>query len=99
MSSMFQAALDEVNNLREGETFFVRDLFQGYIWNRLSVEERRSLGRKFIDSDLNPFLREGKVEALSKTTSGQQPYRVASKPSGVANDSSGRRRGIWPEIP
>lgn len=63
---LLELALNEVKELRPGEVFLVKDLFKGYEWNRLSVNERRNLGRKFYDPFLNPYLKSHEIEILEK---------------------------------
>lgn len=74
---IFKQALNEVPNLESGERFVVKDLFKGYLWNRLPVRDRLNVGRKFFDETLNPYLSDGTVVALDKKPSGQQAYRKA----------------------
>ncbi len=42
--SILDEAISEVDKLKSGEKFFVKDLFKGYLWNRLSLNDRRNLG-------------------------------------------------------
>lgn len=41
--------LNEVYELKVGEEFLLRDLFKGYIWNRLSQAQKAELGRYVTD--------------------------------------------------
>jgi len=58
MSTLLETALSEAKNLKEGETFLVKDLFKGYLWNRIPKGDRLLLGSLFLsyvgrnDSDL-----------------------------------------------
>ena len=36
-------------NIRVGERFMLRDLFKGYVWNRLSQSQKAELGRLITD--------------------------------------------------
>jgi len=48
LSDIIDAAVKELDNLQKGERFLLRDLFKGYIWNRVSDGDRRTLGRIFL---------------------------------------------------
>ena len=45
---LLPTALAEINNLEKDEVFCVKDLFKGYIWNRVPVKERHLLGTLFL---------------------------------------------------
>lgn len=73
MYSLLNKAKAELNNLKQGETFLVKDLFKGYEWARISLNDRRNLGSLFLSViKSNPTLG---VEVLDKTTSNQQKYK------------------------
>lgn len=75
MNDLLQKALDEIPNIQSGEKFLVKDLFKGYEWNRLSINERRNLGRYFIDKSINHYLKNGDIIALDKNNANQQIYQ------------------------
>lgn len=75
MNILMQAALQEISNLTSGEIFIVKDLFKGYEWNRLNINDRRNLGRFFVEPSQNIFLFNGDIEILEKNKSGQQMYK------------------------
>lgn len=64
--SLLQHALNEINNLNSGEEFLVRDLFVGYEWKRLSIEERQLVGRLFGMESQNPHLANGTISPVGK---------------------------------
>jgi len=72
MNTLLETALNETKNLKEGESFLVRDLFKGYLWNRIPKVDRLLLGSLFLsyvgrnDSDLT---------VIKKGASGQQMYQ------------------------
>lgn len=70
---MLDQAIIELGNLKDGDTFIVKDLFKGHLWNRQDRSERLTLGTLFMN-----FVRQnrGKVEMLNKNSSGQQEYRM-----------------------
>ena len=56
-------------NIRINETFQIKDLFKGYIWKRLSQNQKAELGRlitdyinDFIGDDIKGFCYEGKTK-------------------------------------
>lgn len=72
-SILLSSAIHELPYLNKGEVFLVKDLFKGYIWNRIEINERLRLGALFIDYiNNNPSLN---VKVLDKTSSNQQRYK------------------------
>ncbi|MFZ5817719.1 MAG: single-stranded DNA-binding protein [Bacillota bacterium] len=69
-----QQALGELANLRSGEVFFLSDLFKGYEWKRISVPDRRQLGRMFLDQVTGQGNNYG-VLALGKNSANHERYR------------------------
>ncbi len=71
VNNLLQTAIAETKHLKEGETFLVRDLFKGYLWNRLPIGSRLLLGSMFLSyiesHDCN-------ISAADKGVSGQQRY-------------------------
>lgn len=35
VNELLEEAIKETENLNEGEVFLVKDLFKGYVWNRI----------------------------------------------------------------
>lgn len=75
MNDLLQRALHEITNIQSGEKFLVKDLFKGYEWNRLSINDRRNLGRYFFDPSINNHLKNGDIIALDKNNANQQVYQ------------------------
>ena len=75
MTTLLQQALSEIPNLNPGEVFLVKDLFKGYEWNRLSLNDRRNLGRFFFEESQNPYLENATIIALEKNSANQQMYK------------------------
>jgi hypothetical protein len=73
MEKAIKHALDELNNVRTGDIFVVRDLWVGHIWNRISIADRLLIGRLFYNAvkQQNPC----PIEVLEKTKDKQQKYR------------------------
>lgn len=65
-------AIKETKNLNEGEVFLVKDLFKGYVWNRIPRKDRLLLGTLFLNY-INKM--EGNIKAIEKTSSNQQRYK------------------------
>ena len=68
-------AIDESMRINKDEIFLIKDLFKGYEWNRLSINERRNLGRFFFEESQNPYLKNGTIVALEKNSANQQMYQ------------------------
>ncbi|KML03286.1 single-stranded DNA-binding protein [Rossellomorea marisflavi] len=66
-------AIQEIDNLRYGEIFLVKDLFKGYEWNRLSIGDRRSLGSHFLHEVRYGRLKEY-IDVGVKSSANQQQY-------------------------
>ena len=73
--TLLERALNEIPNLNSNEKFLVKDLFKGYEWNRLSINERRNLGRFFFEESQNPYLKNDTIVALEKNSANQQMYQ------------------------
>jgi len=71
MNSLLQTAIDETMHVREGEIFFVKDLFKGYEWNRIPKRDRLMLGSLFLSYI---GTKDCKVTVADKGASGQQRY-------------------------
>jgi len=71
-NDFLSVAIAETENLNSGEVFLVKDLFKGYVWNRIPLKERLLLGTLFLNHSNNHPLR---ITAIEKTSSNQQKYR------------------------
>lgn len=69
---LLEEAVRESASLDDGEVFLVKDLFKGYIWNRIPLRDRLLLGTLFLNyvHQLN-----GSLQAIEKTSSHQQRYK------------------------
>lgn len=72
IDTLLQTAIKETRNLEMGETFLVRDLFKGYLWNRISRGDRLLLGSLFLSYVGN---HDCSIALEKKGVSGQQVYR------------------------
>lgn len=72
VNELLEEAVKETENLEEGEIFLVKDLFKGYVWNRIAVKDRLLLGTLFLN-----FVHQEKsyLYAIEKTSSHQQQYK------------------------
>jgi len=73
MNPLLNIAISELDNIKSGEVFLLKELFVGYKWNRLSKAVRTNIGILFIsqvrdDPSLN-------LAILAKTASNHQRYR------------------------
>ena len=48
VNKLLDEAIKETENLHEGEVFLVKDLFKGYVWNRIPRKDRLLLGTLFL---------------------------------------------------
>ena len=71
VNRLLQAAIKETDALEVGETFLLKDLFKGYLWNRISRGDRLLLGSLFLSYVGNHDCHVGVVK---KGVSGQQDY-------------------------
>lgn len=69
---LLKEAIRETKNLKDGEIFLVKDLFKGYIWNRIALKDRLLLGTLFLNyvNKVN-----GNIRVIEKTSSHQQRYK------------------------
>ena len=72
LDTLLQSAVKETGNLEVGETFLVRDLFKGYLWNRISRGDRLLLGSLFLSYASSHDCR---ISVIDKGVSGQQRYK------------------------
>lgn len=40
VNELLEEAIRETENLNDGEVFLVKDLFKGYVWNRIPRKDR-----------------------------------------------------------
>ncbi|MPM08837.1 hypothetical protein SDC9_55153 [bioreactor metagenome] len=71
VNMLLAEAIKEAQNLYEGEVFLVKDLFKGYVWNRIPRKDRLLLGTLFLNS-VNQM--DADLKAIEKTSSNQQKY-------------------------
>jgi hypothetical protein len=69
---LLEEAIKETENLNDGEVFLVKDLFKGYVWNRIPRKDRLLLGTLFLNY-VNKM--GGSIKAIEKTSSNQQRYQ------------------------
>lgn len=72
VEALLKSAVSETKNLKEGETFLTRDLFKGYLWNRISRGNRLLLGSLFLSYVGS---HDCHVIVIEKGVSGQQQYK------------------------
>lgn len=73
ITQLLNQAISETSNLNTGESFLVKDLFKGYIWNRIPRNTRLLLGTLFLNAVNNDSAL--KIEVVEKTSSNQQKYK------------------------
>ncbi|WP_078557046.1 single-stranded DNA-binding protein [Bacillus alkalicellulosilyticus] len=73
LNQLLDKVLEELDGLKSGEEFLIKELFKGYEWNRLEINVRRNLGIYFLNLvNTNDELG---IEVLEKTSSNQQKYK------------------------
>lgn len=75
VNKLLDEAIKEAKKLNEGEVFLVKDLFKGYVWNRIPRKDRLLLGTLFLNQ-VNKI--DGNIKAIEKTSSNQQKYKKVS---------------------
>jgi len=73
VNELLEEAISETENLNDSEVFLVKDLFKGYVWNRIPRKDRLLLGTLFLNW-VNKT--DGNLKAIEKTSSNQQRYKV-----------------------
>ena len=73
VNKLLDEAIKETENLNEGEVFLVKELFKGYVWNRIPRKDRLLLGTLFLNQ-VNKMDGKG-AKAIEKTSSNQQRYK------------------------
>ena len=76
VNELLEEAISETENLNDGEIFLVKDLFKGYVWNRIPRKDRLLLGTLFLNW-VNKT--DGNLKAIEKTSSNQQRYEKSIK--------------------
>jgi hypothetical protein len=76
VNELLEEAIKETENLTDGEVFLVKDLFKGYLWNRIPRKDRLLLGTLFLNH-INKV--DGSLKAIEKTSSNQQRYKKMGK--------------------
>ena len=65
----------EIDNVPCDTVFLVKDLFKGYEWKQIALNDRLHLGLSFLSYvNNNP----NRIVLLEKTASNQQEYRISS---------------------
>ena len=49
VNELLEQAIKETENLNDGEVFLVKDLFKGYVWNRIPRKDRLLLGTLLLN--------------------------------------------------
>lgn len=71
-NQLLEEAKQEISELNNGEIFLVRELFKGYLWNRIPRKDRLLLGTLFLNwVQQNLDI----IKPINKTSSGQQKYQ------------------------
>lgn len=71
VNELLSIAQNEINELERDEIFTVKELYKGYLWNRISRGDRITLGTLFLN-----FAKTRKdIKLLGKNKSGQQSYK------------------------
>lgn len=70
---LLKQAISETKNLEVGESFLVKDLFKGYVWNRIPRNTRLLLGTLFLNVANTDYTL--KIKVVEKTSSNQQKYK------------------------
>lgn len=76
VNKLLDEAIKETDNLQEEEIFLIRDLFKGYVWNRIPIKDRLLLGTLFLHHVNKAG---GNIQAIEKTSSNQQRYEKLYK--------------------
>lgn len=72
INELLNMAVKETANLNEGEIFLVKDLFKGYLWNRIPIKDRLLLGTLFLNY---VHMTNCDLQTIEKTSSHQQRYK------------------------
>ncbi len=76
LEQLLNEALNEVKHLNHEEVFLLKDLYKGYVWNRVPGRQRSLLGSLFLE-----YIKQNDVgvKIIEKTSSKQQKYQRTSK--------------------
>lgn len=77
VNKLLDEAIQETDNLNEGEVFLVKDLYKGYFWNRIPRRTRLLLGILFLNHIQKT---NGINKPIEKTSSNQQRYQKTINP-------------------
>lgn len=80
VNELLAEAVKETDKLHAGEIFLVKELFKGYIWNRIPLKDRLLLGTLFLNYVHHTACG---LQAIEKTSSHQQRYKKV--PGGKTN--------------
>ena len=83
---LFYYMVNEAKHLRIGEPFLIRDLFKGYIWNRLSQAQKAELGRlvsDYICAYTEHGVEEYFLSYVGKTKQGQMILKLVGWDEGI----------------
>lgn len=72
VNQLLEYAIDEVREINSGEIFLIRELFKGYLWNRIPRKDRLLLGTLFLNWTKQNTKT---IIPINKTSSGQQKYQ------------------------
>lgn len=70
---LLESAKAQIPSLVSGEVFVLADLFYGYQWNRIPVEDRKLLGRFFAEYATSNACN-GRLKLLDKSTNYKLRY-------------------------
>lgn len=72
VNKLLDEAINETEKLNKSEVFLLKDLFKGYVWNRIPRRDRLLLGTLFLNL-VNQM--DGELKAIEKTSSNKQRYK------------------------
>jgi hypothetical protein len=81
VNTLLTSAVGKTRNLEAGQSFLVRDLFKGCLWNRIPRGDRLLLGSlslSYVGSH------DCHISVIDKGVSGQQRYRLSLPGAGSA---------------
>lgn len=73
LNILLEEAIQELDNVKSGTIFIVKDLYRGYKWNEIDKNIRLDLGRTFLNQVKSGTIKN--VVTLEKNSSNQQKYR------------------------
>lgn len=75
VNELLEEAINEIDKLNDGEVFLVKDLFKGYVWNRIPRKDRLLFWTLFLNW-VNKT--DGNLKAIEETSSNQQRYEKST---------------------